>query len=69
MSSRLARERVLIDDDRGHVVHGLIDEAEEHELEDRDRQRDHERAAIAGDVEELLAEDRDEGGPEAETAS
>ena len=63
MSSRLSRGLVLIDDDRRQVVHGLVDEAEEHELEQRDGQRDHQRPAVAQDVQELLAEDGDERVP------
>src|SRR4029079_16551842 len=46
--------------DGGDVVDGLVDEAEQEHLHDRHHHGDDEDAAVAPDVEDLLAEDRDE---------
>ena len=54
---------ILIDDRRRQIVHALIDEAEQHQLHDRQRQRQPQRPRVAEDVQELLAEDRDERPP------
>ncbi len=56
---------VLIDDDRRDVGHGLIDESEQNELKERDRERDDECVLVARDVDELLAQNRDERAPKA----
>ena len=61
MSSRLSVELILIDDDGGHVVHGLIDEAEQDRAGRAGcRSASVKRGAVAADVQELLLEDRDE---------
>ena len=54
---------ILIDDDGRQIVHGLVDEAEQDELQDRDHERQPKRAGVAKDVQELLPEDREERAP------
>ena len=59
-----AFDRMVLVDDRGRqIVHGLIDEAEQHELHDRQHERQPERSRVANDVQELLAKHGQERAP------
>ena len=54
---------ILVDDRGRQIVDGLVDEAEQHQLHDRQHQRQPQRAGVAKDVQELLAKHRQERAP------
>ena len=54
---------ILIDDRGRQIVDGLVDEAEQHQLHDRQHERQPERPGVADDVQELLPEDGEERAP------
>ena len=64
IAEEAAVDGVILVDDRGRqIVDGLIDEAEEHQLHDREHQRQPQRAGVAKDVQELLPKHRQERAP------
>ena len=59
-SSRLSRGAALVEDRRAHVLDVGVDDAEEDELEDRNEERHHQRAAVPQHLDPLLAQDGEE---------